>query len=64
MRHGDVAQRRGLNSSLGCARDFACGLKRPQNGSTSTPAYSQSSLAVGQDDRGKEARYGTDKSVP
>jgi hypothetical protein len=30
----------------------------------STPAYSQSSLAVGQDDRGKKTRYGTDKSVP
>ena|ERR1041385_79739 len=28
-----------LRSFLGCARDFACGLKRPHNGSTSTRSH-------------------------
>ena len=41
--------------SLGFARDFACGLKRPQNGSTPTrlcsPSLLSESLGLDQDDR-------------
>jgi len=52
VRHGRASI---LRSSLGSARDFACGLRRPQNGSTSTrpnpPSLRSGSLGLGQDDR-------------
>jgi len=52
MRHGRGWILGILRSSLGYARDFACGLRRPQTGSTSTPPRSFLSLGIAQEDRG------------
>src|SRR5579859_3982787 len=51
-RHGGGDILGTLRSSLARARDFACGLRRPQDGSTSTPPrVARRSLGVAQGDK-------------
>ena len=55
MRHGSGGVVGVLRSSLGYARDFACGLGRPQRGSTSALRRMRDGYA--QDDKGKNSIF-------